>query len=158
MKLRRILLCTLSVACSAALAQSPPACPWLTLGSAETALGGDASVSVQQLSPPEGACRFALKSDPETILEITVSKTQKRVCPDGSLTLAGLGNDARQCVQKSEKGNPIDVIEARIRDLNYVIGMTKPVPSQRPVSRTPSPIPVAPAIQAVADLVAGTLY
>lgn len=158
MKLGTILLCALSATSSSALAQSPSACPWLTLGSAEKALGGDATVTVQQPAPPEGACRFALKSDPETILEITVRKTQKRVCPDGSVTLTGLGNEARKCVQKSEAGKPVDVIEARIRDLNYVIAMTRPVPSQRPVSRTPSPIPVVRPIQAVADLVAGTLY
>ncbi len=158
MKLCTILLCALSATSSAALAQSPSACRWLTLGSAEKALGGDATVVVQQPTPPEGACRFALKSNPESILEITVSKTRKRICADGSLTLTGLGNEAWQCVQKSEAGKPIDVIEARIRDLNYVIVMTRPVPSQRPVSKSLSPIPVVPTIQAVSDLVAGTLY
>lgn len=158
MKLRTIFLCALSALSSAALAQSVPACPWLTLGTAEKALGGAATVAVQQSSPPEGSCQFALKGTPHSVLQITVTKAQKHVCSDADAPLVGLGNQARQCVQKSGEGQPMDVIEGRVRDLNYVITMTQPaLPSHSAPSKA-GLIPTVSAIEVVADIVAGNLY
>lgn len=158
MKLCTVLLFALSAISRATLAQSAAVCPWLTLGTAEKALGGAATAAVQQSSPPEGSCRFALKEPPNSILQITVSKAQQHTCADAGAPLTGLGNEARQCVQKSSEGKPMDVIEGRIRDLNYVITMTQPALPSHPGPPRADPIPTIPPIKAVADIVVGNLY
>ncbi len=158
MKRCTVFLWALSAIASVALAQSPPACPWLTLGTAEKALGGAATAAVQQSSPLEGSCRFTLKANPNSVLQITVGKAQKQACSDAGVPLVGLGNEAQQCVQKSGQGRPMDVIEGRIRDLNYVIAMTQLNSPSHPSPPRTDPIPTVPAIEVVADIVAENLY
>lgn len=158
MNLRTIVLCVVWSASGVALGQSPSTCSWLTLGTAENALGGDANVTVQQPSASEGSCRFSLKSDPDTFLEIKVGQAQKQICVGAGTPLSGLGNEARQCEQKRAHGNALEVIEGHIRELHFIIAMTQADAPPLPGSKTSRSGQSNLGIQAIAEQVVGNLF
>jgi hypothetical protein len=158
MKLRTIVLCVVWSAGGVALAQSPSACSWLTLGTAENALGGDAKVTVQQQSATEGSCRFWLKSDPDTFLEIKVGQAQKQICVGAGTPLSGLGNEARQCEQTRAHGSVLEVIEGNVRELHFIITMTQAAAPPLPVSKVYRSGQSNLGIQAIAEQVVGNLF
>ena len=158
MNLRTIVLCVVWSATGVALGQSPSTCSWLTLGTAENALGGDANVTVQQPSASEGSCRFSLKSDPDTFLEIKVGQAQKQICVGAGTPLSGLGNEARQCEQKRAHGNALEVIEGHIRELHFIIAMTQATAPPLPVSKVSRSGQSNLGIHAIAEQVVGNLF
>ena len=158
MKLRTMVLCLVWAAGGVAFAQSPSACSWLTLGTAENAFGGSANLSVQQSSASEGSCRFSLKSDPETFLEIKVGSALQEVCADASTPVSGLGNEARQCEQKRANGVVLDVIEGHIREIHFIIAMTRPAAPPLPIAKTSRSDQPHHGIQMIAEQVVGNLF
>src|SRR5580704_1292121 len=72
-------------------------CPWLSVGSAAHALGGDVSVTVNVANLNEGSCRFLRSAGPGDFLEIHVAKDSPATCPAGAMQLRGIGNEATRC-------------------------------------------------------------
>ena len=117
-----IVTCFLMVSATIAAAQKPVTCPWLSSGSAETVLGGPASLHLHmEADGQQGLCEFASQPDGTKVLRILVAKADKHVCPQGSMRLKALGNEAVQCRRPDAQGHPWDVIAGRMRDIFFVV-------------------------------------
>ena len=110
-------------------ARSQATCPWLSLGSAEKVIGGDASVSVNVSNSGEGACKFSRQQVAGDLnsLEIIVSKVRLSACPAGSTTLTGIGNEAAACRHRGSHGETAEMVSSRVRDLYFTVTLTSPL-------------------------------
>jgi hypothetical protein len=147
----------LFAAVSSASAQSPGACPWFTAGSAARLLGGEVAASIDAASPKEGSCRFALKSTPETVLEIHIGPADTHACPAGSAPVKALGNTAVACHRESSGSSPVDVITGRIRDLYFVLSIAGKLPAPDANSQWGDKSPDS-FLERAAEQVVGNLY
>ncbi|MGA7243427.1 MAG: hypothetical protein WBX19_09605 [Terracidiphilus sp.] len=116
-----IAACLLIVSGTVSTAQQPATCPWFSSGSAQTVLGGPASLHLHMEENGQGLCEFASQSGAPKILRILIGKVDKHVCPPESKELKALGNRAVQCRWADQRGNPWDVIEGRVRDVFFVV-------------------------------------
>lgn len=142
--------------------QAQSACPWLTEGTAAAALGGPAITAVQLHGDPNrpiGSCIFTRQGNAATsVLEIAVSSAPGPACPSTSPKLTGIGNEATFCrLDADPNHSPVQaryVINSRVRDLYFRVGLTIPIPA-------PAPKPLddqREQIQLIAEQVAGSLY
>ena len=166
--LNRALLSMLLLFSSAALAQTQygtPAspktmdraqngCPWLSEGSAATALHGDISVTVNVPNTSEGSCKFSRQQAPVDSLQILVSKTTLTACPAESMKLLGIGNEAARCKLHGSRGEAVEMVSSRVRDLHFTVTLISRG-QKRPAK---SPDPQQDALEQVAEQVAGSLY
>jgi len=129
-------------------------CPWLTKGSAETALGGTVTATAQVSESGQGFCTFSREDNPKDTLKIIVQKTALPECPAGSLKLKGIGNEAVMCTVQRSPQESVDMIVSRVRDLHFTVTMTahKKPANGREVSSADSPI------EQIAEQVAGNLF
>lgn len=125
-------------------------CPWLTEGTAATAIGGDVSTTVNMAGSLEGECKFSKEQGSPDFLEIRVSKAALPACPAGSMELKGIGNEATRC---TVHGRGVEMISSRVRDLNFTVTLA----SHRQKGAKPDD-PQNDALEQVAEEVAGSLY
>jgi hypothetical protein len=137
----------------APMAHAGTGCPWLTEGSAAHALGGDASVTVK-VAEGEGTCNFGRLQGGADWLEIVVSKAALPVCPAGSISLKGIGNEALVCRHAGLHSESVEMISSRVRDVHFTVKMTARV--QKSPARPDDP--QNDALEQVAEQVAGNLY
>lgn len=128
-------------------------CLWLTEGSAAHMLGGDVSVSITATNKDEGVCRFSLRSEPHSVLEITVSKQSHQSCPVQSMSLKAIGNEATRCSLPAPRGESAEMIASRVRDQFFTV--VSRGPAQKAAERAD---PQADALEQIAEQVAGNLY
>jgi hypothetical protein len=129
------------------------ACPWLTQGSAAKALGGDVSVTVNVSEAGEGSCKFSRQQGLPDSLQILVSKAVLPACPAENTKLAGIGNEAESCRPSSERGEAIEMVSSRVRDLHFIVTLTS-----REQKGVKSQDPKEDALEQIAEQVAGNLY
>jgi len=134
-------------------------CPWLTKGSAETALGGNVSVNVQVSDSGTGTCTFSrvqatTKDGFKDVLKISVQKAPQANCPSGSPKLTGIGNEAVLCTVQRSPEESVEMIVSRVRELHFTISMTshKKPPKSTEANYADSPI------EQIAEQVAGNLF
>lgn len=103
--------------------QSAPqaTCPWLTVGSAARALGGDVDVAMTGANAEAGTCRFLRRDAAMDSLEIAVSKDPLPICPAGSRKLVGIGNEAAQCKLTAAHGEMAEMVSGRVRELHFTL-------------------------------------
>jgi hypothetical protein len=149
------------VSCSVATAQKPALCPWLSTGSAETALGGDIKLTAQSESNWQGSCHFTrLTGGSSRSIDIQISKVKMHPCPDGSPKVEALGNEAVQCIRPGPSGGQMNTIAGRMRDAYFEITMTG-VPDatrEEPASARPVDPYSATLLERIAEQVVGNLY
>jgi hypothetical protein len=135
-------------------AKLPPACPWLTLGTAAKMLGGDVSVVLNVSDSGEGSCKFSREQGPTGVLEIVVTKAGLPGCPANSVALPGIGNEANICRRAGPHGEVVQMVSSRVRDQHFVVTITsrehekaarRPEPQDEPIAR-------------VSEEVAGSLF
>lgn len=155
--MRSRLLFLLALASPTALrAQSPQACPWLTQGTAATALGADVALSAHADSNWSGSCRFVSGADPSSSIEITVGNAAPHGCGAGAAPLTGIGNTAEFCSSRDSDGREVQTVAGRVRDAWFTVTLAthtdaEPAQPSRELSTTPT-------IQFLAEQVAGNLY
>ena len=132
---------------------SRTACPWLTQGTAARALGGDVSVTVQMADAVEGSCRF-LRQDSSDSLIVVVSKTDVSRCPKASSELRGIGNEAVRCTVPGSRGEDVEMINSRVRDLYF--NVTRSFHREKASTKTTDL--QDDALEQIAETVAGNLY
>jgi hypothetical protein len=122
--LRLFLFSTLLIAAShvRAVAQS---CPWMTQGSADKLLGGSAMATIQIVDDKQGSCSF-IRSDGNANygLAIAVSHEAVGVCPEGSMTIKGIGNEARSCYLNRSASMSVERISSRVRDAFFTVTLS----------------------------------
>lgn len=153
----RIALFLIIFNCAYAIAQAPVVCPWLSTGSAETALGGSVTVTAQSENNWHGECHFARQTAGSSqAIDVRVSKVEFHPCPDGSTRLTALGNEAWQC----PSGDHADTIAGRVRDAWFMVTMTGvPEAAREPQSKAlPADSYGASMLERLAEQVAGNLY
>ena len=142
-----------SVPNSESQARSQNSCPWLTQGSASTALGGEVSMKVSVSDTGKSSCIF-LRQGSRDSLEILVSKGPVSSCPAGSTELKGIGNQAARCRARGSHGGRVDMVSGRGRDLHFAVTR-----SSRGQKRAPkSPDVQEDALEQIAEQVAGNLF
>lgn len=141
-------------------AQEPSACPWFSLGSAETALGAPVSTKLHVDSASQGTCEFTAQGDNTKSLLIVIGKVNTHNCPEDAMKVKALGNEAVQCRRTGEHNESIDVIAGRVRDVFFVVSMSG-IPDATETPGTPAhpadPFD-APLLERVAEQVAGNLF
>jgi len=128
-------------------------CPWLTAGTAASALGGEVAATASVTGSSEGNCRFARRDAATELLEIRVSAMPLAGCPAGSTLLHGIGSEAQRCRLATSRGIPEELVSGRVRDIHFTVTMTghgerrvaKPADSEDNLAR-------------IADEVAGNLF
>jgi len=144
---------------TASRAQSTPACPWFTSGTAAKFLGGEVTAAVHAENNFEGSCTFIRQPGSQTI-EVLVSKTNSDPCPKSSPIVKALGNEAVQCRRTNPQNQIMNTIAGRVRDVYFVVTMIN-VPD---ATREPSPDtrPADPysasLLERAAEQVAGNLF
>lgn len=146
---------------TSALAQTAAVCPWLTIGSAATVLGGDVILTAHVEGNFAGSCRFTRQAGETTqSIEVLVGKIDTHTCQQGSTKLKALGNEAVQCRRMISSRAKADTIAGRVRDVYFVVTMTN-VPEatrEQPADAHPSDSYGASMLERVAEQVAGNLY
>lgn len=156
----RCALLVIIAGCLPLMAQTQARCPWLSTGSAATALGGDVTVTASFENNWQGSCHFALALPGSTqAIDIQVSKVNADPCADRSVRIRALGNEAVQC-RRSISGEPADTIAGRVRDTWFEVTMIGALETaSRPSDATPSKDPSgATMLEQIAEQVAGNLY
>ena len=142
-------------------AQTPAVCPWFSTGSAASVLGGPVTLSAHIESNSQGMCRFAPASgDEKRFLEIAVGKEDSHACPPDSTKMIALGNEAAQCKSTSARGQPLNVIAGRVRNVHFVVRLGA-VPNAATIpSETGHPADpyAATTLERVAEQVVGNLF
>jgi hypothetical protein len=133
---------------------SQPTCPWLTAGSAARALGGDVSVSVSTTNNNDGSCKFLKLQDSRDSLQIQVGKDSPSGCPGEHTNLVGIGNEAAECKLPGSRGETIDMVTSRVRNVHFNVTLT--IFGQK-VSARPSYESGVP-LEQIAEQIAGNLY
>jgi len=129
-------------------------CPWLSQGTAAAALHGDVSVTVDVPHTGEGSCKFSCRQAPADSLQILVSRTTLTPCPAKSTKLSGIGNDAASCTLHGPRGQKVEMVSSRVRDLHFTVTLT----ARAQKSSSKSPDLQQDALEQVAEQVAGSLY
>lgn len=129
-------------------------CPWFTEGSAAKVLGGGVSVTVSASNTGEGSCKFVRQQSPLNSLEILVSKTGLPSCPDGSIKLTGIGNEAAECRLPASHGEVSKMVSSRVRELHFTVTLTDHA-QKIPAKSTDEDDDV---LAQVAEQLAGNLY
>ena len=134
-------------------------CPWLTKGSAETALGGSVTAAVQVSDSGEGTCTFtreqaSTKNGFKDVLKISVQKAPQPPCPAGSTKLTGIGNEAVRCTVRRSAEESVEMIVSRVRDLNFTISMASHIRSPKTTETNSED----DRIEQIAEQVAGNLF
>lgn len=149
------------VGCLAARAQTSANCPWLSTGSAATALGGDVTVTAHSENNWQGECHFKRQvAGASQAIDIQVGKTNLHPCPEGSNKLKALGNEAVQCLRSTSGGVHVETIAGRVREAWFEITMTGvPRDTREPPANVRSADPYgASVLERLAEQVAGSLY
>jgi hypothetical protein len=151
---RATLLYTLSIVCSLTV-RAQRSCPWLTEGTAATALGGPVRVSVQVQSDWHGSCSF-LRGEGATssMLEISVGLSRSDACGLASQNVSGVGNEAVACHSSPSPHELIDVISSRVRAAYFTVSLTLQGSNQLANSEARR----QEVLHDVAEQVAGALY
>ncbi|MGB6687116.1 MAG: hypothetical protein WBE76_04670 [Terracidiphilus sp.] len=157
----RVALLLTIVPSATALAQTANRCPWFSSGSAAKILGGNISLVANADGNWDGSCHF-IRSDegkPASI-DILIGKVDTHPCPQGSVKINALGNEALQCSHPTLGSQHVDVIAGRMRDVYFVVSMTD-VPNatrQLPSDSHLSGPFGASLLERVAEQVVGNLY
>lgn len=133
---------------------SQPTCPWLTAGSAVRALGGDVSVSVSATNNNDGSCKFLKLQDSRDSLQIQVGKDSLTGCPGEHTKLVGIGNEAAECKLPGPRGETIDMVSSRVRNVHFNVTLT--IFGQRVPAKPPNEPEVS--LEQIAEQIAGNLY
>ena len=157
----RAALLILMISTAVCAAQAPVVCPWFSTGSAETVLGGTVTLSSHVEGVRQGICRFTRESEGSVrMISIVIGKEDTRGCPQGSASLAALGNEAVQCTSQGARGQRVDVIAGRVRDVYFVVGIGN-VPDATTVPAAPArpsnPFS-ASILERITEQVVGNLY
>jgi hypothetical protein len=128
-------------------------CPWLSQGSAAHALGGDVSATMR-VSNGEGTCSFSRQPSAPDMLEIAVSKAVLPVCPPGSTSLRGIGNEAMSCRHGAPRGDSVEMISSRVREVHFTVTLT----TRSPKNSVKPDDPQNDVLEQIAEQVAGNLY
>lgn len=146
---------------AAALGQTSPACPWVPSGTAERLLGGEVTVVAHVEGNAAGSCSFVRGSGEDAAsIEIRVGPTDTHPCPQDSVKLKALGNEAVQCRHGASPSRQSDQIAGRIRNVFFVVtmtnirGATTPEPSDPRLADSYGASP----IERLAEQVVGNLY
>jgi hypothetical protein len=99
------------------------ACPWLTEGTAASALGGAVKASVQVEPDGRGTCSFLLEQAAGG-LEISVGPARSDACGAASQKVSGIGNEAVECHSSPSPSEEIDVISSRVRATYFTVRLT----------------------------------
>lgn len=132
---------------------SQTVCPWLTQGTAAKALAGDVSVTVQMANIVEGSCSF-LRNNSSDSLKVVVSKANVSKCLVASPKLRGIGNEASRCKVSGSRGEDVEMINSRVRDLYFTV--TRNSRRERTSAKTTG-LQDDP-LEQVAETIAGNLY
>jgi hypothetical protein len=158
---RIVVLLFILIATGAASGQTPTLCPWASVGTAERLLGGEVSLSAHVEANGTGSCSFTRKDgDGASAIEILVSGTDTRPCPQDSVKLKALGNEAVQCRLSTSASQKSDRIAGRIRRVFFVVtltnipGATNPEPSDPRLADAYAASP----LERLAEQVVGNLY
>ncbi len=101
--------------------KSSARCPWLTEGSAASALGGEVHVAVTVAGPFQGSCSFVRQNDPARQLKILVGPGSIPSCPQGSEKVVGVGTRASRCRVSASAGESTEMISGAVRETNVAI-------------------------------------
>jgi hypothetical protein len=153
---RLLLLCVLSLLTTAALAQSsaPSVCPWMTIGTAAKALGGEVSVAVKVSDAGEGSCSFSRIEEPAAFLKVEVSKTSLPACSAESTRLKGIGNEALRCKLSAPASQNAEMISSRVREVYFTVVLNPSAKTDPPKASDAQD----DALEQVAEIVAGSLF
>jgi hypothetical protein len=150
-------LFVLALAAPLARCQQPPQqCPWLSAGTAATALGAEVTVSAHSDSNWSGSCRFTTSSKEQSI-EVTVGRTDPHACGPSATSVAAIGNEAALCSKRGSGGPIMQVLAGRVRDAWFVVKMTLP-PSAPPASSSEGEPSDSASVRFLAEQIAGNLY
>jgi hypothetical protein len=148
---------------SAALAPAPDTaqvtnCPWATLGSAATVLGGDPT-SIVQLSEKakgEGSCTFSITDavSKQTLRVVVGKAAAQNPCPSGSAPLAGVGNGAIMCTMRHGSEEVVEMIVSRVRATHFTVSIS----IRRKGSKNASVGHYEDGLKMIAEQVAGNLF
>lgn len=105
-------------------ASATTTCPWLTQGSAATALGGGVTATAQIAQSGEGSCRFTRQDGPKDVLKIVVSKAPLESCPAESAKPKGIGNEAALCKVQRSPNETVELVVSRVRDLHFTVSLS----------------------------------
>jgi hypothetical protein len=146
---------------AAAHAQAPAVCPWLSVGTASTALESEVTAAVHSDNNWSGSFLFTttIQHDIRS-LEILVGKSDPHACPPGSTALTAIGNQAWRCQTAAAQKQIIDIVTGRVRDAWFVVKMTNVPDASKPESDVPhgSDRFGAPLIEKIAEQVSGSLF
>lgn len=131
-------------------------CPWLTQGSAETALGGRVSATVKVSSSGEGSCTFLRQEGPRDTLKVVVQKAAMGSCPAGSPELKGIGNEAVMCTMRRSPNESVEMIVSRVRELHFTVQVT--THKRGSAAGDGRPDRMDSALEQLAEQVAGNLF
>lgn len=99
-------------------------CPWLTQGSAATALGGGVTATVEIAASGEGSCTFRRQDRPKDVLKIVVSKASLESCPAESAKPKGIGNEAALCKVQRSPNEAVELVVSRVRDVHFTVSLS----------------------------------
>jgi hypothetical protein len=157
-----ILLALLVAAAPLAVSQAPQVCPWLATGTAASVLGGDPAMTVHSDSNWEGMCRFSRQVEGKaSTIEVRVSKVNGHPCPEGSLKLDALGNEAVQCSLTAANDQETNIIAGRVRDVFFAVCITNVRDVARKLddpTNPPHDAFGASLLEKVSEQVAGSLF
>jgi hypothetical protein len=128
-------------------------CPWLTTGTAASALGGEVAATMSVTKPAEGTCRFARRDDAMEFLEIRVSAAPLAACPAGSPALHAIGNEAERCRVSASRGITEEMASGRVREIHFTVTM-----AGRGNRHVAEPTDSDDTLARMADEVAGNLF
>jgi hypothetical protein len=157
----RFTLLLILVCSRAASAQTTTLCPWLSTGSAVTALGGSVTVTVHSENNWQGECRFTRQGEgARQTIDVQVSKVNPHPCPQGSTRLKALGNEAVQCSRSTSSGVQSDTIAGRVKDAWFEVAITgSPGAAREAPLNSDSADPYgASLLEQLAEQVAGNLF
>jgi hypothetical protein len=156
----RVAICSFLLFAAGLAAQEPAACPWFSLGSAETALGAPVSIKIHVDSASQGTCEFTAQSDNTKSLRIVIGKVDAHDCPQDAMKLKALGNEAVQCRRTGEHNESIEVIAGRVRDVFFAVSIRGLIDAAATPGTPAHPIDPfdAPLLERVAEQVAGNLF
>lgn len=141
------------LSCGTSFAAAGGSCPWLTQGSAANALGGLVTVTVQVSDSGEGTCAFTRQQGTNDSLKISVQRVAQDSCPDGSVKLKGIGNEAVLCRVQRSPNELVEMVVSRVRELHFTVSF-----SLRGESRTGDVSRAEEAVKQIAEQVAGNLF
>ena len=134
---------------------SQASCPWLPLGSAAKALGGDVYLTVSLPVNGEGSCKFLRQQDSHDSLTVLVGNAAAlSSCSEAHTTLRGIGNDAARCKLPSSHGKTIEMVSSRVRDMHFTVTLA----ASGRKSPKKSSDEQEDVLEQVAEQVAGNLY